>query len=101
MNIAALECFLYDEGVPFVHLTPDQTSATKAKSAFFEEYGFPVEDPEARFSACTIAGTAVNHVPVLILENAELMDPRALNEARAIPAPDRAGTPAMIIKVTR
>lgn len=100
--IARLELDLMKRGIPFVHLTATHRQAIEAERRFHKLVDRPLTSYERyryKFLDARIQGTAVEHVPVLILEDRANMNAQALAEALHIPAPYVGEVEPMIIEV--
>jgi hypothetical protein len=109
MDITELEADFFQKGVNFVHFSPNIQRCKRAEKAFLAKLlkrSIPLL-PEvrsispswrARFMSCTLSGASCEHVPVVIFEDFDSMDPRVRDEALLVPSPMDGHQP-MIIKV--
>lgn len=106
MNIANLEAYFYQTKVKFVHFSPTVQEADEAKKAFINAVDpifcakFSDLENFARFTICTLQTVNQEHVPVVIIDNADRFDDRtAFAEVPSIPS-NVNGHNAMIIRTS-
>lgn len=108
MRFTEVQAALFQSGIRFVHLAPDQARCDQAQKDFFEAVKLYVSAEEqargrvprseAAFIVCTMQGASVDHAPVMFVEDEEECERRALADAWMIPKADSQGLGPMVVK---